>query len=57
MDDKEDNFNLILVIIDRLTKMIYNKPVKIIIYVASIAKVIIDVAVRHHGLFDLIITN
>ena len=56
-DWKKDSYNSILVIIDRLTKMVYYEPVKITIDTPGLAKVIIDVVVRHHGLFDSIVTD
>ena len=56
-DWKSDSYNLILVIIDRLTKMVHYEPVKIIIDTPRLAKVILDVVVRHHGLPDSIISD
>ena len=56
-DWKGDSYDLILVIVDRLTKMVHYKPVKITIDTPGLAKVIIDVVVRHHGLPDLIVTD
>ena len=57
IDWKEDSYDLILVIIDRLTKMVHYKPVKVIIDALRLAKVIIDMVMRHHGLPDSIVTN
>ena len=57
VDWKGDNYDLILVIIDRLTKMVYYEPVKITIDALGLAKVIIDVVVRHHGVLDSIISD
>ena len=56
-DWKGDNYNSILVIVNWLTKMVHYKPVKVIIDTPNLAKVIINVVVRHHGLPNLIITN
>ena len=56
-DWKGDNYDLILVIVDYLTKMVHYEPVKIIIDVPRLAEVIIDVVVRHHGLPDPIISD
>ena len=56
-DWKEDSYDLILVIIDRLTKMVYYEPVKVTIDALGLAKVIIDVVVQYYGLPDLIVTN
>ena len=54
---KENNYNSILVIVDWFTKMVYYKPVKIIIDTPGLAEVIIDVVMRHHGLSDSIVTK
>ena len=37
--------------------MLHYKPVKVTIDAPGLAKVIIDVVVRHHGLLDSIVTN
>ena len=54
---KGDSYDSILVIIDWLTRIINYKLVKITIDAPSLAKVIIDVVVWHHGLPDSIVTN
>ena len=54
---KRDNYNSILVIINWLTKMVYYKPTKIILDVPGFLKIIINIAVYHHKLLDLIVTN
>ena len=56
-DWKGDNYNSILVIVDRLTKMIYYKPVKVNINAPGLAKVIINVVMKHYGLSDSIVTD
>ena len=56
-DWKGDSYNSILVIVNRLTKMVYYKPVKVIIDAPGLAKVIIDVVVRYHGFSDSIVTD
>ena len=56
-DWKGDSYDLILVIVDRLTKMVYYKPVKVTIDAPGLAEVIINVVVRHHGLPDSIVTD
>ena len=56
-DWKGDSYNSILVIVDRLTKMVHYEPVKITIDAPGLAEVIIDVIVWHHGLPDSIVTN
>ena len=56
-DWKGESYDSILVIVDRLTKMVHYEPVKITIDAPGLAEVIIDVVVRHHGLPDSIITD
>ena len=56
-DWKGDSYDLILVIVDRLTKMMHYEPVKPTINAPGLAEVIIDVVVRHHSLPDLIISD
>ncbi len=54
---KSDSYNSILVIIDRLTKMVHYEPVKVTIDAPGLAEVIIDVVVRHHGVPESIVTD
>ena len=54
---KSDNYDLILVIIDRLTKMVHYVPVKVPIDATSLVEVIINVVVRHHRVLESIVTN
>ena len=56
-DWKDKSYDSILIIVDRFTKMVYYKLVKITIDVSGFAKVIIDIIVRHYGLPDSIITD
>ena len=56
-DWKGKSYDSILVIVDRLTKMVYYEPVKVTIDAPGLARVIIDVVVCHHGLPDSIVTN
>ena len=56
-DWKGDSYDLILVIVDRLTKMVYYKLVKVTINAPGLAKVIIDVVVQHYGLPNSIISD
>ena len=56
-DLTDNSYNLILVIVDRLTKMVYYEPVKVTIDAPGLAEVIIDVVVRHHGILDSIISD
>ncbi len=54
---KGDSYDSILVIVDRLTKMVHYVPVKVTIDAPGLAKVIIDVVVRHHGVPESIVTD
>ena len=56
-DWKGDSYDSILLIVNRLTKMVHYEPVKVTINAPGLAEVIIDVVVRHHGLPDSIVTN
>ncbi len=56
-DWKDDSYDSILVIVNRLTKMVYYEPVKVTINAPSLAEVIIDVIVRHHGVSESIVTD
>ena len=56
-DWKGKSYDSILVIVDKLTKIVYYKPVKITIDALGLAKVIIHVVVRHHGLPNSIIID
>ena len=56
-DWKGNSYDSILVIINRRTKMVYYKPVKIIIDTLGLAEVILDMVVQHHGLPDSIVTD
>ena len=56
-DWKGDSYDSILVIVDRLTKMVHYEPVKVTIDAPGLAEVIIDVVVRHHGLPDSIVID
>ena len=57
IDWKGDNYDSILVIVNRLTKMVHYKLVKVTINAPGLAEVIINVVVRHHGLPDSIVTD
>ena len=54
---KKNRYDSILVIIDQLIKMVYYKLIKVIINALSLVKIIIDVVIRHYGIFDLIIID
>ncbi len=54
---KGDNYDSILVIVDRLTKMVHYESVKVMIDAPGLAEVIIDVVIRHHGVPESIVTD
>ena len=54
---KDDSYKLILVIINRLTKMVYYKLIKVTIDVPGLAKVIISVIVCHHKISESIVID
>ncbi len=56
-DWKGDSYDSILVIVDRLTKMVYYELVKVTIDTLAQVKVIIDVVVRHHRVPESIVTD
>lgn len=52
-----NNYNSILAIINRLTKIEYYKLVKVTISLPKLAEVIIDVVIWHHSFRDSIIND
>ena len=56
-DWKENSYDSILVIVNRLIKIVYYKPVKVTINAPGLVEVIINIVVRYHGLPDSIATN
>ncbi len=54
---KGDSYDLILVIVDRLMKMVHYVPVKVTIDAPGLEEVIIDVVVCHHGVPESIVTD
>ncbi len=56
-DYKGDSYDLILVIIDRLTKILYYKPVKVTMDILGLPEVIINMVVRHHRIPESIVTD
>ena len=54
---KGKTYDSILIIVDRLTKMVYHESVKLIIDAFGLVEVIIDVVVWHDGLSDSILSN
>ena len=57
VNEKNDNYDLILVIINCLTKMVHYKLVKVTINILGLADIIIDVVVQHLSLPDFIIND
>ena len=56
-DQRGNGYDLILVIIDWLTKMVHYEPVQMTVTIPALAKVIFNIVVRHHGLPDSIVSN
>ena len=56
-DWKGDSYNSILVIVNRLIKMIYYELIKVTINASRLAEVIIDVVVQYHDLPNSIMTD
>ena len=54
---KSDNYDLILVILNRLTKIVHYKLVKVTIDTPRLANVIINVVVQYYDLPDSIIID
>ncbi len=57
VDWKGDSYDLILVIIDQLTKMVHYVLVKVTIDVPGLADLFIDMVVHHHGVPESIVTD
>ncbi len=56
-DWKGDTYNSILVIVNRLTKMVHYEPVKVTIDTPGLMEVILEVVVRHHDLPNSIVSD
>ncbi len=54
---KSETYDSILVIINKLTKIVYYKPVKVIINSLSLVEIIIKVVVRYHNFSDVIVSD
>lgn len=54
---KSGNYDAILVVINRLTKIVYYKSAKTTIDITDLSEIIINVVVRHHGLPKSIISD
>ena len=57
INEKNNSYHLIFIIIDRFTKIVYYKLVKIIINILGLAKIIINIIIKYYSLSNLIITN
>ena len=57
VDYKSDSYDAILVIINQLTKIVHYQVVKTWIDVSVLAKVIINIVLRHYDLSKLIISD
>ena len=57
IDWNGDNYDSILVFVDWLIKIVFYKPIKVIINSLGLVEVIINVVVRHHGLSDSIVID
>lgn len=56
-DKKRESYNSILVIINRPTKIIYYKPIKVIINTSGLAKIIFNMVICYYKLPNSIIIN
>ncbi len=54
---KGDSYNLILVIVDRLTKMVHYILVKVTINTPGLAEVTINMIVHHHEVLESIVID
>ena len=52
-----NSYDSILVIINRLTKIVYYKLVQVTVNALGLAKVISDMVMQHHNLLDSIISD
>ena len=57
IDWKGDSYNSIVVIVDKLTKIVHYKPVKMTINAFGLVEVIINMIMYHHGLSDSIVPD
>ena len=56
-DLRGNGYDLILVIVDRLTKMVHHKPVQMTITAPTLAEVILNIVVQYHGLPNSMVSN
>lgn len=57
IDEEEDKYDPIFVIINQLIKMVHYQLVKIVIDRADLAELIIKVIIKHHGFHASIISH
>lgn len=56
-NQKRDHYNMIFIIINRLTKMIHYKLIKTTIDISGLVKIIINLIIRYHGFPESIVSN
>ena len=56
-NQRSNGYDLILVIVDWPTRIVYDEPVQTTITVSALAEVILNIVVRHYDLSDSIISN
>ncbi len=54
---KDDSYDSILVIFNRVTKMIYYEPVKVTINASDLTKGIINILMYHHKVLESIVMD
>ena len=57
VDWRGNGYDSILVIVNRLTKIVYYKPVQTTIIVSVLAEVILNIVVQYRGLPNSIVSN
>lgn len=57
VDGKSNNYDIILVVINYLTKMVYYKLVKVTIDIADPIKIIIIMIINYHSLPESIVSD
>lgn len=50
-------YDLILIIVNQFTKMVYYKPIFTILNAEQLAEILIETVIKYHGLSDSIITD
>ena len=56
-DWKGESYNFILVIVNRLMKIVHYEPVKVTINALGLAEVILDIVVEYYGLLNSIVSD